>query len=88
VIIDFSPFDFFQVRNGNVLSTPFWISTSKGELGRKDEFDRGVMDRLVKDIATPSTAKGKNLSIPDSIQLIVHVINLFISNNFQGISIQ
>ncbi|EFX78153.1 hypothetical protein DAPPUDRAFT_246514 [Daphnia pulex] len=53
------------VRNGKVLSTTLWISTYKGELGRQDKFGRGVMDRLVKDIATPSTLK-------DSIQLIVH----------------
>ncbi|EFX64487.1 hypothetical protein DAPPUDRAFT_334141 [Daphnia pulex] len=48
------------VRNGKVLSTPLWISTSKGELGRQEKFGRGVMVLLVKDIATPSTVKGNN----------------------------
>lgn len=40
-------------------STLYWISTGKGELRRQDKFGRGVMVRLVKDIATPSTVKGR-----------------------------
>lgn len=40
-------------------STLFWMSTGKGELRRQDKFGRGVMVRLVKDIASPSSVKGK-----------------------------
>lgn len=39
-------------------STLYWISTGKGELRRQDKFGRGVMVRLVKDIASPSSVKG------------------------------
>lgn len=41
-------------------STLYWISTGKGELRRQDKFGRGVMVRLVKDIAVPSTVKGND----------------------------
>ena len=46
-------------------STLYWISTGKGELRRQDKFGRGVMVRLVKDIATPSTVKGKRFFISE-----------------------
>jgi len=38
-------------------STLYWISTGKGELRRQDKFGRGVVVRLVKDIAAPSSVK-------------------------------
>lgn len=51
------------------------------------QFCRGVVIRLVKDIATPiSTVKGRNSSIPDSIQLIVHANNNHNFVNFKQFS--
>lgn len=43
-------------------SSLYWISTGRGELRRQDKFGRGVMVRLVKDIASPSSVKGNNTS--------------------------
>ena len=43
-------------------SSLYWISSAKGELRRQDKFGRGVMVRLVKDIASPSSVKGKRLT--------------------------
>ena len=51
-------------------STLYWVSTGKGELRRQDKFGRGVMVRLVKDIASPSSVKGISDYFPHFLRIL------------------
>lgn len=61
-------------------STLYWISTGKGELRRQDKFGRGVMVRLVKDIASPSSVKGTQRRNPATYTC--STFNILFKSNF------